>query len=102
MTENKFDIAKNIKVLEWLKADLVSSVGALMKAIIKGREEAILDCLAAIIMTCYILAKRLGFSFGKLDLKIDSQLEKNIRNKHQVEEWFGDLSLLQDYLDNKR
>ena len=50
MSDRFFDIAKNTKVLEELKSDLLSTVATLYKAIVKGTQEKIIESLAAIII----------------------------------------------------
>jgi len=57
------DVAKNLKIIEWLKAEMVDSVGALFKALLKTGNDAAADALAAIIIVAYLLGKRVGVSF---------------------------------------
>ncbi|ACB86459.1 MazG-like family protein [Natranaerobius thermophilus] len=96
------NIAKNIRFLEWLKGELVESVGKLFKALIEGSEKLILDALTGILITVYLLAKRVGIDFDDLEAasieKIDDQIEKG----HEAESWYGDLSALKSYLDNQK
>lgn len=96
------DIAKNIKIIEWLKADLLSSISALFKAMLKGREEVLLDALASVVITSFVLGRRLGMSFSRLDLKIESKLRQGIADGHEVEKWYKDLSALLNYLADKK
>ncbi|MGI6711336.1 MAG: MazG-like family protein [Bacillota bacterium] len=96
------DITKNIKIIDWLKAELVSSVGALLKAVVKGSEELILDCLVGIIITAYLLGKRLGITFARIDMNIKSRLRDNTAKEHQVEKWYGDLSSLLKHMEDHR
>lgn len=98
----EFDIARNIRVIEWLKTELVEAVAALFKGMLKGSEEAILDCLASIVITAYILGRRIGVNFGRIDLKIETKLRLSIEEAHEVEKWYGDLSALNQYLDSKK
>ncbi|BAF61070.1 MAG: hypothetical protein HPY89_12825 [Pelotomaculum sp.] len=95
-------IAKNIKVIEWLKADLITSVSALFKAMLRGSEERLLDALAGLVITCYILGRRLGINFPRLDLKVEAKLRQGIDDDHEVERWYGDLSSLLNYLVEKK
>ncbi|MGE5396407.1 MAG: MazG-like family protein [Chitinophagales bacterium] len=96
------DIAKNLRVIEWLKAELVESVAALFKALMKTGEDAISDCLATIMITTYILGKRTGVSFQHIDLQMESKLRVSIGEAHEVENWYGDLSALLGYLESKK
>jgi len=95
-------IAKNIKVIEWLKADILASLSAVFKGMAKGSEEKILDALASLIITTYVLGRRLGITFARLDFKIQSKLRKNIEEDHEVERWYGDLTELLHYLSEKK
>lgn len=95
-------IAKNIRVIEWLKADLLTSLSALFKGMLRSGEEQLVDALASLVITCYILGRRLGVSFSRLDLNIESTLHKNIDNDHELEKWYNDLSLLLTYLSDKK
>lgn len=96
------DIARNIKVIEWLKTELVDSVSALFKAMLKNSEEAIEDALASMIMTIYILARRLGVSFAQLDIRVESKVRNGIKEKHEIENWYGDLSALLKYINSEK
>jgi len=100
--KNQVDIAKNMRIIEWLKAELVESVGALFKALLKTGDEAISDCLASIIISTYTLGKRVGVNFQYIDFKVESKLKLSINEAHEVEMWYGDLSALLAYLENKK
>ncbi len=95
-------IAKNIKVIEWLKADLITSVSALFKAMLRGSEDLLLDALSSLIITCYVLGRRLGINFSRLDLRIEAKLRQGIDEEHEVERWYSDLSTLLNYTVEKK
>ena len=95
-------IAKNIRTIEWLKADIVTSFSALFKAMVKGSEDKVVDALASLIITSYVLGRRLGINFSRLDLKIESKLRQGIEEKHEVEDCYGDLSELLQYQVKKK
>jgi len=95
-------IAKNIKVIEWLKADLITSLSALFKSMLKGSEELLLDALSSMIVTCYILGRRLNINFSHLDMKVEAKIRQGIDDDHEVERWYGDLSALLNYLVEKK
>jgi hypothetical protein len=100
---NEPDIARNIRVVEWLKADLLTSLSALYKGMLRGSEERLLEALSGIIVTCYVLGRRMGFTFSRIDVAVESKLRQGIGESHEVEKWFGDLTLLLAYLvDRKR
>lgn len=99
------DITKNIKVIEWLKSELLTTVASLFDLLIKGTknsQEAILDVLANIILVTYLLGKRLGISFEKIDLKIENKIKLGVVEEHKIEKWYGDLNNLLDYFKRKR
>ncbi|MDD4168985.1 MAG: MazG-like family protein [Desulfotomaculaceae bacterium] len=95
-------IVKNIKVVEWLKADLLTSLSALFKSMLRSSEDLTLDALASLMITCYILGRRLGINFTKLDLKIEEKLRQSINEDHEMEKWYGDISNLLNYLVDKK
>jgi len=96
-----FNIVKNIRIIEWLKAEIVSGIGALFKSMVKNNEEAILESLAWLITGCYFLGKRLGFSYSKIDGKIEQKLSSPAMQEHELEEWYGDISNLEHYFKER-
>jgi len=100
--EQDIGIAKNIRVVEWLKADLITSLSVLYKGMLRGSEERLQDALAGLIITCYVLARRLGFSFARLELKIETRLRQSIEEDHELERWYSDLSALLGHLLEKK
>ncbi len=96
------DIARNVRTIEWLKAEMMSEVAGVFKALLKNSEEAIVDGLANIIIAAYLLGKRLGISFSRLDMKISTKVKANIDKAHEIEKWYGDFSSLSRYLEEKQ
>lgn len=102
MPEHELDISKNIRTIEWLKSELVSGVSSLFKAMLKANDETILESLSSIIIGCYVLARRLGLPFNRLDLRVSDTVRQNISNGHEVERWYGDLTALsRHFMDRK-
>ncbi len=95
-------IAKNVHAIEWLKTEITRQLGSLFRALMTAREDAVVDCMAAIASCCYLLARRLGISFSRVDARIDQRLRSAVRDDHQLETWYGDLSALVDYRDEQR
>ena len=94
------NITKNIKVIEWLKSELLTTVASLFEALVnrsKTTQEAILDILANIVFVTYLLGKRLGISFERLDNKIKDKIKLSIVEEHKIEKWYGDLGELLNY-----
>lgn len=101
-SKGQIDVAKSIRVIEWLKAEMVGSVASLLKSMVNGGEEVIADCLAGIIMTSYILGKRVGIAHTKIDQRLKEKVAAGIKDGHEIEEWYGDLSSLLRYLEGRK
>ena len=98
------DVTKNVKIIEWMKKELILSVGDVFDLIFKGVKplgEALQDTLANIIMITYLLAKRLGISFSEIDYKIKEKIRIGIDQNHSVESWYGDFSNLKKHMENR-
>lgn len=100
--EQQLDIAKNAKVLDELRADLIGTVGSLFRNILKGSREAITGSLASIIITSYIIGRRLGIKFYQLDEAIAIQLKNSTGSDHEVERWFNDITSLKQYWEDMK
>lgn len=103
--DKNIDITKNIKVIEWLKSELLTAIASLFDILVKGvhnSQEAILDILANIILVTYLLGKRLGLSFESIDAKVESKAKLGLVEDHKIEKWYGDLSKLLDYFKKSR
>jgi hypothetical protein len=97
MLQKDGDILKKVRVFEWLKAELLSNVAVLFKAIIQGTEGAILDAIVNILIVTHVLARRLGIDFEQVDAEVEKRLVQHIKQDHEVERWFGDLSAFLDH-----
>ena len=98
------DITKNMKLIEWMKNELLMSVSELFNVLIKGvrsADEGLQDILANIIMITYLLAKRLGISFNEIDYKIKEKTSLGIKEDHSIEKWYGDLTNLKNHIENR-
>jgi len=96
------DIAKNIRMIEWLKTELLDNVSGLFRAFLKGNEALLLDFLSNIVMFAYVLARRVGIDFHELDRSVQAKAERGVEVGHEVEEWYGDFSDLRDHLKKRR
>lgn len=97
MAQHDFSVARNARAVEWLKAEMAAGVGNGFRQLIKGPREPVAESLADTIMASYLLASRVGIPPEDLDARIDKKLSANIREGHQLERWFGDLSELLEY-----
>lgn len=95
---NNVHIAKNIKVIEWLKAEILEQVSALFKGLYHGKESYIIDSLSSLIVSIYVLARRVGIPFHKIDKAVIDKINDNKAKGHEIEEWYGDLTVLEQYI----
>ncbi len=94
MTRGEIDIARNFKTIEWLKSELVGGVANLFKAMMQNGEDAILDALVNLFVVGYLLGRRLGISFERIDTRLESKVKANMDAEHEIERWYGDFSAL--------
>ncbi len=100
--EKEMDISRNLRMIDWLRAELVSTVGVLLKAMAKGSQELILDALAGVLIVLYVLGRRLGLTFSRIELKVMEKLRESIALNHETEKWYGDLSSLLTHLEGRK
>ena len=96
------DILRKLRFIDWLKAELASHLAALLHAIARNSERAIGEALAALIVTSYILGRRLGLSFETLDREIAAWLSRYTSKEYDVQNWTGDYAELERHLRQKR
>lgn len=99
------DITKNIRVIEFLKSELLTGVAALYQNLIKGTkvgQEVLVDTLANLILVTYLLGKRLGIAAAVIDSKIMEKIRIGMIEDHETEKWYGDLSDLSEYMTRLR
>jgi len=99
--DRNVQFAKHLKVMEWLKTEIIAQVSGLFKGLLHGNENLILDSMASLLLAVYVLARRIGIPFHKLESKVKEKINEQLQNGHEVEEWYGDLSLIEEYI-NKR
>lgn len=102
MPVNETDIAKNIKSIEWVKVELISSLSGLFKSLLKGDTDKIIDNLAMLVINGFLLLKRIGVNYGQLELRLYEKTDALIKAGHPLEEGYRDLSSLKAYLELKR
>lgn len=94
----ELDVAKRAKVIEWLKTEVVDHVSRLFKSLWEGSSLKVTDSLASLVVSCYILGRRLGLSYKDLDDAIIDKLKKHKQEGHQLEEWYQDISVLEEHM----
>ena len=93
--------ATDVRVLEWLKADLAENMGILFKSLLQSGHDASIDALAALIINSYILGRRVGINYQVLDMRIKHQLNTSISELDEVHHIQGDLTQLQSYIESR-
>ncbi len=105
MEEKKdMDIIKNVRAIEWLKSELLSSVAYLYEVLAKGEEDTkdnIKDIVSNIILTTLLLSRRLGISYEDVILSLEDKIKVNILEEHKIEKWYGDLTELLEFIRTK-
>lgn len=99
--ERGAQFAKSIKVIDWLKTEILDQTTSLFKGIHHANQHVVIDSLSSLITSVYVLARRMGFSCHEVDQAVVHKLKEHIRDGHQLEEWYGDLTKVEEYL-NKR
>ncbi|MBT2764566.1 MazG-like family protein [Paenibacillus sp. FSL W8-0187] len=92
------DVAKRAKVIEWLKTEVIDNVSRLFKALWEGSTTKVGDSLASLMMSSYILGRRLGLTYRDLDDLLLEKLKKHKQEGHQLEDWYQDISALEEHL----
>ncbi len=94
--KNKYDIVRNIHSIESLKVNLLAGITKVFDGLHKGKEEQVFEFIANIMVSLYCLSKRMGYSYRKIDQKLQetvSALENNQNN-----EFADDIRELKQYL----
>lgn len=92
------EATRNLRSLEWAKAELVSDGAQVMRSLVEGDEDEALLGLADTVMVAYLLARRLGIPYQRVSQRVRMRVEELIASNHEIEEWYGDLSALGRHL----
>lgn len=98
------DIIKNMKTVEWLKSQLLNNIASLHSILVNNEDDSrenLEDVLSNIIMESYVLGKRLGIEYEDLDSVLLENIKLNLINKHKIERWYGDLSSLSEFIQER-
>lgn len=102
----EIDITRNIKVIEWLKSELLIDMANLFRSLVNGAKEElheyISETLSNIILISYLLGRRLGISFGAIEMKMQNKIKLGIIEEDNMEKYYGDLSELAKHLNSTR
>lgn len=106
VADKEIDITRNIRLIEWLKSELLTDLADLFRVLSRGvREdmyEAVSDILSNIILVSYLLGKRLGISYNAIEMKIHNKVKLGLVENHDVEKYYGDLSEMSRHLSSFR
>ena len=93
------DVVKALKAIEELKVEMLKAQWTFQQGTVNGSEPEMLQGLADVVALSYLLTRRLGFDFSKLDRTLLQRLEDwKTNDKIKLETQWGDLSLLISYL----
>ncbi|NLJ78511.1 MAG: hypothetical protein GX329_04040 [Tissierellia bacterium] len=101
MDKRDLDIIKNLRTIEWLKGEILSSVASLYKILADGEYDAkedIEDLIANVILSSLLLSKRLGVDYEDVGSSLLDKVKLNLIEEHKIEQWHGDLSELLEFL----
>ena len=105
MKNKDIDIIKNMKTVEWLKAQLLSTIANLYTTLANGEEntrENLEDIISNLILESLLLGKRLGLSYEGMESALRDNIKLNLIEEHKIERWYGDLSTLLEFIDNHK
>lgn len=98
--EIEVDVVKGINAIEELKVDLLEAQWLLHHGMAVNSEVEILRSLADTVGLCYLLARRVGLDYSVLDRTLIERLTQwQNAEKENLEKWWGDISLLRNYLE---
>lgn len=105
MENRDIDIIKNMKTIEWLKAQLLNTIGGLYTTLASGEEntkENLEDIISNLIMNSLLLGKRLGLGYDSIQSVLKDNIKINLIEEHKIEKWYGDLSELLEFIDQHK
>lgn len=97
-----FDIARNLKAIERLKADLIGSTASLLRGMYNNSEEEITEGLSDLLINTYLLARRLGIGHSRLDVKVEQRVRAMLNQRQDGDDLRGDLTSLHEYLQGNK
>jgi len=85
-------------MIEWLKTEVVDQMSRLFKGMWDGSTSRVIDGLAGLVASSYILGRRLGIPYRDLDNAIADKLARLRQEGHQLEDQYKDLSELSEHI----
>src|SRR5690606_25666752 len=96
------DIIKNIRTVEWVKSELLSSLAYLYEILIMDEDDnkkEISEVISNIILLSLLMGKMLGLSYEDVFNNLQNRIKLNIQKEHNIEKWYGDLSELLKFME---
>ena len=98
------DIIKNLRTIEWLKSEMLTSIANLYELLARGEDnikEDLENSISNIMLLSYLLGKRLGLSYQDINSNLEDKIKLNMLEGHKIEKWYGDLSELLEFVRPK-
>ena len=96
-----FDITQNMKLVEKLKSELLSSIAELYSEMTsENKDNELLQTFSDIVILTYILGSRLGINYSTMDTKIISRLRIGVLEDNNI--LHGELVELLKHIDKSR
>lgn len=93
------DVVKSSKAIEELKVELLKAQWLVQHGTLNASEAQILESMAKLVGLSYLLTRRLGFDYSRLDRVLYKQMAQwQKEDFYNLESEWGDLSLLLGYL----
>ncbi len=91
----------NLRIIEWLKAEMLETVSVLFKSLLRSGSEATLDALSTIVIICYVLGRRVGINYQSIDMNIMHKINTTVNEASEIEQMYGDLTELKKYFNRR-
>jgi len=104
VNKDNLNIMYNIKIIEDLKAELLSIIADFFKLLTRGSNvahDAILECISGAIIILYVLSDRLGYSYAAVDDQIKKKLKTGIIEQDEIEKESKDLTRLYTHIKER-
>ncbi len=104
--EKELDITRNIRIIEWLKSQMLADVSSLFSLLVNGFKEEVhehvSETLANLIIISYVLGKRLGTTYTAIQMKIDNKIKLGVIENTDIEKYYSDLSELSKHFNKEK
>ena len=95
---NGLDVSRSLRIVETLKSELLEGIATLYRhladPVLEDTRDVAADTLSEMIVIGYLLGKRLGVDYSRMDRHISKKIRLGLINENEIEKYFGDLSEL--------